>query len=106
MEPGGDLLPDNAAAALCYILGPVTGVLFLTLQPYTYNRHVRFHAWQSILFNVSLAMLYLVLMGAALTLSWLATALVWFGMLFGMLGSLLVWLYLLYQAFLGKKWKL
>jgi len=33
---------------LCYILGFVTGIIFLVLEPYSKNKFVRFHAFQSI----------------------------------------------------------
>ena len=40
-------LTDNVAAALCYALGLITGILFLVLAPYNQNRTIRFHAFQS-----------------------------------------------------------
>ena len=43
-------LEDNVAGALCYLLGFVTGILFLVLEPYSKRPFVRFHAFQSILF--------------------------------------------------------
>ena len=46
-------LADNAAGALCYVLGLITGILFLLMEPYSRNRAVRFHAFQSILLNVA-----------------------------------------------------
>ncbi len=46
-------LSENAACALCYVLGLITGVLFLVLAPYNQNRNVRFHAFQSIFFNIA-----------------------------------------------------
>lgn len=45
----GVVLEDHIANALCYLLFPLTGVLFLVLDPYKANRSVRFHAIQSIL---------------------------------------------------------
>jgi uncharacterized membrane protein len=45
-------LSDNAASALCYLVGFVTGILFLVMAPYNTNPRVKFHAWQSIFFNV------------------------------------------------------
>lgn len=42
-------LPDNAASVLCYVLGALSGVIFLVLEPYNKSKLVRFHAWQSIL---------------------------------------------------------
>lgn len=47
-------MADNAASALCYVLGFITGVLFLVLEPYNKNRTVRFHAFQSIFLNIAL----------------------------------------------------
>src|SRR6202158_5096322 len=45
-------LTENAAAALCYVLGLITGILFLVLAPYNQNRLIRFHAFQSIFLHV------------------------------------------------------
>ncbi len=38
----GTALTMNLAAALSYVLGAITGVLFLVLDPYKTNRFVRF----------------------------------------------------------------
>ncbi len=46
-------LAENVAAALCYVLGLVTGILFLILTPYNKNPLIRFHAFQSIFLNVA-----------------------------------------------------
>src|SRR5437867_4021886 len=45
-------LQENMANTLCYLLGLITGVLFLVLEPYNRNRNVRFHAFQSIFLHV------------------------------------------------------
>jgi uncharacterized membrane protein len=45
-------LTDNVASALCYVLGFVTGIIFLVLAPYNQNRAIRFHAFQSIFLSV------------------------------------------------------
>jgi uncharacterized membrane protein len=50
--PAAGGMEDNVASALCYLLGLVTGVLFLVLEPYNKNKVVRFHAFQSIFFNI------------------------------------------------------
>lgn len=39
---------------LCYPLSFITGILFLALTPYNRDRFVRFHAWQSIFFFLTL----------------------------------------------------
>ena len=43
-------MQDNVASALCYVLGWITGIVFLVLAPYNQNRNIKFHAWQSIFF--------------------------------------------------------
>lgn len=45
----GGLTP-NLIGALCYLLAPITSIIFLVLDPYNKDRFVRFHAWQAILF--------------------------------------------------------
>src|SRR5262245_24247815 len=46
-------MTDNVAAALCYALGLLTGIIFLLIAPYNQNRAIRFHAFQSIFLNVA-----------------------------------------------------
>jgi uncharacterized membrane protein len=46
-------MTDNVAAAACYVLGAVTGVIMLLLAPYNRNRTIRFHAFQSIFLTVA-----------------------------------------------------
>src|ERR1700688_3871203 len=50
---GNTGLSSNVAGALAYILGLITGILFLVLEPYKSDRFVRFHAMQSVLFSVA-----------------------------------------------------
>jgi uncharacterized membrane protein len=51
-----DLKP-NVAAMLCYPLSFITGILFLILTPYNRDRFIRFHAWQSIFFFLTMLVL-------------------------------------------------
>jgi uncharacterized membrane protein len=51
--PASRPLDDNVAAALCYVLGPITGILFLAMEPYRRNPNIRFHAWQSIFLSLA-----------------------------------------------------
>jgi uncharacterized membrane protein len=46
-------MQDNVAAALCYVLGFVTGIIMLVMEPYSRNRSIRFHAFQSIFLSVA-----------------------------------------------------
>ena len=99
-------MADNLAAALCYVLGLVTGILFLVLPPYNQNKTIRFHAFQSIFFHVGM-----IIIGIAFTvvasvlmhipvLGWLIDILGW--MVFS-LGALIAWLMLMYKAYNNEK---
>ena len=46
-------MADNVASALCYLVGLITGIIFLVLAPYNKNPTIRFHAFQSIFMNVA-----------------------------------------------------
>jgi uncharacterized membrane protein len=46
-------LTQNVAGALTYILGFITGIIFLAIDPYKNDRFVRFHALQSIFFSLA-----------------------------------------------------
>ncbi len=92
-------LEENVACALCYLLGVLTGVLFLALEPYNKNKTIRFHAFQSIFV-------------------WLAMVVIWVALLailpvFGFaiftifqLGVLVLWLMLMYKAYNKERWVL
>ena len=92
-------MTDNAASALCYVLGLVTGILFLVLAPYNQNKTIRFHAFQSIFLNVAWILFWMVfnIVFAALHL---------FSLLF--LSSLIslaffvLWIYMIITAYQGK----
>lgn len=92
-------LQDNAAGALCYLLGVITGVIFLVMAPYNQKPGVRFHAFQSILLNVAWVVMWIAIS--------ILTALLPFGLdvaLLGLsglvsLGFLLLWLFLMFRAY-------
>jgi uncharacterized membrane protein len=45
-------MTSNLAGCLAYILGFITGIIFLVLEPYKNDKFVRFHAFQSIFYSV------------------------------------------------------
>jgi len=98
-------LADNVAAALCYALGLITGIVFLVLEPYSKNRLIRFHAFQSIFMHVAVIAAYIVL---GIVLRLLIAIVGFFGIFAGVLWPLLglacfvLWLYLLISAYQGK----
>jgi uncharacterized membrane protein len=105
--PGAAAMAPNVAALLSYVLGFITGILFLVLEPYKNDRFVRFHAFQSIFYSV-----------VAIAFSILWSNLVWVGFLsigflfslFSLIGTLislgffLYWLFLMYKAYNGERY--
>jgi uncharacterized membrane protein len=89
-------LPENVASALCYVLGFVTGIVFLVLAPYNRNKSIRFHAFQSIFLNAAALIvvwgLGIVFRGFAWRLAWLVN-----------LAFFAVWVYMIVQTYQGKK---
>ena len=101
-QSGG--LADNVAAALCYALTFITGVLFLVLEPYNKNRAIRFHAFQAIFVGLVMLVGRIVLgilFSALLSLS--GFFLIGTISLLYSLACLCLWLYLLISAYQGKK---
>jgi uncharacterized membrane protein len=97
--PAASGISTNVAAALCYLLGLITGVLFLVLAPYNQDRTVRFHAFQAIFFHVGWIILWFGYIIISMFLPWglhlLASLL---GLLIG-LGGFLLWLLLMWKAY-------
>jgi uncharacterized membrane protein len=96
-------LTENSASALCYVLGLITGILFLVLEPYNRNRTIRFHAFQAIFFNVAWIAVWIVI--GILTAMINMTGL-FFGtfFLYPLIGLLffIVYIYLIVSAYQGK----
>ena len=92
-------MTDNAASALCYVLGLVTGILFLVLAPYNQNRTIRFHAFQSIFLNIAWIVLWMVfnIIFAALHMFSLLILSPLIGLVF-----FILWIYLIISAYQGK----
>ena len=57
---GAGGLTSNVAAALTYVLGFITGIIFLVLEPYKDDKFVRFHAFQSIFFCVAVLAFWII----------------------------------------------
>ena len=96
-------LTDNVAALLCYILGPITGILFLILEPYNRKPEIRFHAFQSIFFGIAIIVINIVFSIIALPLGFILGALI--GILVTLLNLLffIVWLVLMWKAYNGQR---
>ena len=103
-------LASNVAAALAYVLGAVTGILFLVLEPYKRDRFIRFHAMQSILFSVAciiFAIVWSIVWGILTSIAgyWVLTVDVPLAWLIG-LGIFCFWLFLMFQAYSQREYKI
>jgi len=95
-------IEENVAAALCYLVGVLTGVLFLVLEPYNRNRVIRFHAFQSIFVWIAAMVVGIVLSMVSYVfvavpfIGWLIYILLWTAF---SLGLLVLWIFLMYKAY-------
>ncbi len=99
-------MTDNVASLLCYLVGFITGILFLVIEPYNKNRVIRFHAFQSIFLNVALIAVYIVLgilSSVLLAVSFSLFALIGILHLLINLAFLGLWIYMMISAYQGKQ---
>src|SRR5215472_14181377 len=98
-QAAGGAMTDNVASTLCYVLGLITGIIFLVLAPYNRNPNVRFHAFQSIFLHVACIVLAIglnIVLGILHMFSlYFLSSLVW-------LGAFLLWIFMLLQTYQGK----
>ena len=86
-------LQENVAGLLCYVLGWITGIIFLILEPE--NKFIKFHAIQSI-----------IVFGILTVASWLFSWIFWLlGTLIGIL-TFILWVLLMYKAYQGERYKI
>ncbi|MGA8143366.1 MAG: DUF4870 domain-containing protein [Candidatus Acidiferrales bacterium] len=103
-------LAENVAGMLCYLVGWITGLIFLLIDKRPF---VRFHAAQSIAFNISIAAVWIVFWILTATITAITVAM---HFPIGFLGFLLApviglaflvaWIFLMFKAYSGEKFKL
>jgi uncharacterized membrane protein len=86
-------LPRNTVAALAYVFGPVSGVIFLLLEK---DPFIRFHAAQSIVVIGGLSLLWMLLPFTIILLP--LTPLIFVGLF-------ILWLMLIYRSWQGDEWE-
>ena len=108
--PATSAMSTNVIGALAYLAGFVTGIIFLIIEPYKNDSFVRFHAFQSIFFNIAWFAFWIVWMFVSAILSHLTAGI--FGLIalplvfiFSLLGFA-CWAFLMYQAYQQKYFKL
>ncbi len=82
---------EKMKGALAYVLGFLTGIIVLLMAGD--NKFLKFHAWQSIVGSIALGIIYFII---SMVVSLVTLG---FGALCMMPLGLLVWLYLLYGAY-------
>ncbi|WP_255194304.1 DUF4870 domain-containing protein [Natronobeatus ordinarius] len=104
-------LEENVAGALTYLLGFITGLVFYFVEEE--NEFVRFHAMQSTIVFGGLFGLHIVLMmlrwvfdATIPFVGWLIALGIAFVQTLIFLGTLVLWLLLMYKAYQGEQWSL
>lgn len=95
-------LTENAVGALCYLGGMITGIVFLVVTPYNENPRIKFHAIQSILFNLAWVVAWFAMVPFHMILPFELSILL---SLFSLLlwgGGLALWLFLMWRAYQGQ----
>ena len=92
MEKTSTGLDENIAGLLCYVLGWVSGIVFLLIEQD--NKFVRFHATQSIIVFGILTVAGIIL-GFVPFIGWLVPAI-----------SFILWVVLMVKAYQGTRYKI
>ncbi len=100
-------MSNNMVGALCYFAGWITGVIFLVIEPYKNDKFVRFHAFQSIFFNVGMIGVYIVFMILGFILGAIHLGILMLPLTLilavGVFGG---WLFLMWKAYNNEQFKL
>ena len=103
-------MTNNVAGMLCYIVGFITGIVFLVLEPYNKNRFVRFHAFQSIFFSAVCIVFSMVWSWIFVSLLftpgmglWGLMSLIWLVIRLAMFAA---WIFLMFKAYNNEEFKL
>lgn len=99
-------MTNNVAGMLCYLVGWITGLIFLLIEPYKNDKVVRFHAFQSIFFSAAWIALYIALGILESLLPWTLLRLVAILSIFVSLAFFCVALWLMYRAYNKERFKL
>lgn len=90
-QPTSTGLQENVASLLCYVLGWISGIVFLILEPK--NTTIKFHAIQSIIVFGALSIINAILFWVPV-LGWLIGVAIFVS-----------WIILMVKAYQGGKWK-
>ena len=107
-EPSGDRVPQDpetketstglepkVAGLLCYVLGFITGIVFLIIEKD--NKFVRFHAMQSTV-TFGAIFLAMIILGFIPILGWILSFLLW-------VVAVVLWIVCMVKAYQEEEWK-
>ncbi len=100
-------ISSNVAGLLCYIFGLITGIIFLVLEPYKRDPFVRFHAFQSLFFNLATIVFWIAwniiqVVLSTITHGMFSLIFLPLDMLIG-IGLFVYWIVLMIKAYNGQK---
>jgi uncharacterized membrane protein len=96
----------RVVAALSYLLGVITGVIFLYIEPYNRDEFVRFHARQSIIFSIAwFAVQVIAGVFIAVMPHPISALLVLLLRIFN-IGTAIFWVILMYKAYSGERYRI
>jgi uncharacterized membrane protein len=100
-------MESNLAGALAYILGFITGIIFLVKEPEKNDKFVRFHAFQSIFFSVACIGISIVFGILSAMMFSMGLWSLWWGLLMVLRLAMFVgWLFLMFKAYNKEQFKL
>lgn len=101
-------LEENVAGLLCYLLGFITGIIFLIIEKE--SRFVRFHAMQSTVTFLSLMIINWIIGAISLAIAfnpftWGLGAVLWIISTLISIAALILWILGMYMAYKGQMYK-
>ena len=107
METRADAPPNSRfVAALSYLLGAITGVIFLYVEPYSRDDFVRFHARQSIIFSIAWFAVQIIAGVFIAVMPQPISRLLHFLLSIFNIGIAIFWVILMYKAYSGERYRL
>src|SRR5579875_488466 len=96
-------MSSNVAGMLAYVLGFITGIIFLVIEPYKKDPFVRFHAFQSIFLSAAYILISIawgIVTGLLFTVSMFGMwHLLYLGWVVIRLGFFAFWIFLMYKVY-------
>ncbi|MGH7916595.1 MAG: DUF4870 domain-containing protein [Candidatus Binataceae bacterium] len=93
-------------AALTYLAGFITGIIFLFLEPYSHDDFVRFHARQSIAFSIGWIAVNIILSVFAAVLPHPLAVLINIILDLFNIAAAFFWVILMYKAYMGQRYRI